>query len=181
MQPSQEGSNRARTPGGMQLSMREVGVDDVNLLFDWSNDPATRKNSFSPEPIPFDTHQHWFRELLQDPGQRAYLLLEAEPVGLVRFRIQQGEPCQAVLSYSIAPQHRGRGLAAPLLNLGTEKLRLEVGVPITITAKVKNDNQASLKALTRAGFFLKSSDLEETALQRTLSWGFCYVRMLPAK
>jgi RimJ/RimL family protein N-acetyltransferase len=145
----------------MQHKVRAVTEADVDLLFEWSNDPVTRRNSFSSDPIPFEHHQQWLSKLLGDPLQRAYLLVNPEPIGLVRFRIGSAEPCQAELSYSIGPQHRGKRLATPLLRLGIEQLRQDLGAPVALLARVKHDNEPSIRALRQAGFELQPGSAED--------------------
>jgi len=42
------------------LSLRKIVASDKELIFDWANDKTTRENSFSQQPIDFETHSAWF-------------------------------------------------------------------------------------------------------------------------
>lgn len=113
---------------------RPATRDDAALLFAWANDPETRRQSFTTEPIAWETHVAWLERRLADS---LILIFEnPEPVGVVR--IQDG-----VISITVAPEHRGKGYATPMIR--------EAAQPGTI-AEVKPDNVASLRAFAAAGF-----------------------------
>ena len=38
----------------MRLSLREVTAKDMDLLYEWANDPTVRQNAFHTEPIPYE-------------------------------------------------------------------------------------------------------------------------------
>ena len=63
---------------------------------------------FSSEPIPWEQHQHWFDNKLNDPGCVFFIALDVEgaPIGQMRFDVD-GE--EAVISVSLAEQFHGLG------------------------------------------------------------------------
>ena len=50
----------------MRLSLREVTAKDMDLLYEWANDPTVRQNAFHTEPIPYEDHKMWFAKNLAD-------------------------------------------------------------------------------------------------------------------
>lgn len=71
------------------------------------------------------------------------------PIGQVRFEIQNDNI--AVVSISIAREHRGRGYAVPVLRLGCDTLRGTVRVK-QFVGYIKPENPQSIRAFQRAGF-----------------------------
>lgn len=83
--------------------------EDVDILYDWANDPVTRKNSFSEEPINYQTHVTWFNSCMDNPYCIQFLLeIDDKVVGQARLNINNNE---ALISYSIVPNYRCRGYA----------------------------------------------------------------------
>jgi UDP-2,4-diacetamido-2,4,6-trideoxy-beta-L-altropyranose hydrolase len=136
---------------GTPLLVRHACLSDEALLLVWANDPETRQNSFSPDPVPAEDHRQWFRSRIRDlDGCRLYVVETEEgiPVGQVRFE-RQG-PAWAI-SYSLAPEFRKRGLGRPLLKAALTKMRFEYpSVPVLGT--VKPDNLPSRRIFESLGF-----------------------------
>ena len=44
------------------LEVRVVKENDVDLIFNWSNDPLVRSQSFLSDPINFKEHEKWFKK-----------------------------------------------------------------------------------------------------------------------
>ena len=124
---------------------------DVRLYFDWANDSDTRQQSFSSEPIPWAQHESWFARKLTDPN--ALLLVSVTdtnvPVGQVRFEKQTDN--EVVIGVSLDAVFRGKGLATQLITDACRVCRAQWG-NVPITAYIKPDNQASVRAFERAGF-----------------------------
>lgn len=143
------------------LRLRPVQPRDSAQLLAWTNDPATRQQSFDPTPVPLAQHKAWLASQLMQPERYLLLLAEAtdtgEPAGLIRFALSidnlDNEPATtATLSYSLAPTHRGRGWAAPLLLAGTRAVLAAFPQVARVLGEVKADNVASVRAFRRAGF-----------------------------
>ncbi len=141
----------------MLLTHRLAQPDDVRLYFDWTNDPDTRRQSFSSASIPFDTHAAWFSRKLADPDA-LMLVFEnktGQPVGQVRF---ERSPNEIVIGISVDAAHRGKGLASQLIELGCVACRERWG-SVVVHAYIKPENRASARAFERAGFaFSHESD-----------------------
>ncbi len=130
---------------------RPAGPADCRRVFEWANDPETREASFRSEPIPFDAHERWYSESLA--GERRILriaCLDGEPIGLIRFDVDAGDAGTAEIGINIAPEHRGRGLASPMLaaarsDAGALGLR-------RLIARIKTWHGRSIRAFERAGY-----------------------------
>jgi RimJ/RimL family protein N-acetyltransferase len=121
---------------------------DSDLLLAWRNDPAARAASFSLDEIPRATHLHWLEGKLADPSC-AVLIIEhsGEPVGQIRLE-RAGDTAE--IHIALAPAARGR-------SIGRQALRSAVAHARTlgarrVEARVKHDNEASLRAFEAAGF-----------------------------
>jgi UDP-2,4-diacetamido-2,4,6-trideoxy-beta-L-altropyranose hydrolase len=133
------------------MRVRPARTDDIHLLFEWANDPVTRQMSFSSVPISWEEHEKWYHNVLAEPDVVLMIVETQErgiwlPVGQVRI---DGE---GKLSFALAPEHRGRHLAAPVLRMAVEYYvsRYSRG----LIAYVKAENRSSQKAFIRAGFEL---------------------------
>lgn len=139
----------------MCLYLRKVEPTDVDLLYEWANDPAVRQNAFHTEPIPYEDHVKWFAKMLADPSVYQYILYRGEfPIGQIRLNVKDGE---ALVDYSISAKHRGKGYGSALLQLmkkqvlADEKTEEITGV-IKIVGQVKYENSASARAFEKCGF-----------------------------
>ena len=129
------------------LDVRPATPEDLDLTWEWSNDPDVRRQSFESASIPRHRHEEWFARRLADP-EGDFLIVESDgvPVGQARF---EGTP--TTLGYLVGPASRGRGLASPLLVAACRQhfRRHPAG---EVIALVKPDNRASVRALDLAGF-----------------------------
>lgn len=135
---------------GDAVALRPATWGDRELLWEWANDPETRRASFSREQIPWDRHLEWLRARLDAPDSRLLVAADAAgaPVGQVRFDFAGPE---ATISVSIAPQSRGRGLGSRTIASACDDLlgRGEVDV---VHAYIRPENAASVAAFRRARF-----------------------------
>ena len=110
----------------MRLSLREVTAKDMDLLYEWANDPTVRQNAFHTEPIPYEDHKMWFAKNLADREVLMYILCsisageKEEPLGQIRLSIEEDK---ALIDYSVDASRRGQGLGAKMILMAEEKLR----------------------------------------------------------
>ena len=132
----------------MTIALRRANETDAETLFQWANDPVTRANSFSTAPVQWPEHVAWLARRIQDAGTRLWLAVVGDdPVGSIRFQTQNNWST-AILSYQIAPTHRGLGLSRPIVTEGVRLLRAEYP-GVVITAEVKPENARSLAVFRR--------------------------------
>ena len=136
--------------GASPLSARVVTVGDEALLLAWSNDPMTRAQGFSPEPIAAENHQQWLRRKLTAADTCHFYIVEVsdEPVGQVRFdRLAAAWE----VHYSVSPAFRRRGIGAAMLACALRALaRAEPDAPVI--GHVKASNVASRRIFESLGF-----------------------------
>lgn len=133
---------------GAMLSLRQVNQADMKLVFNWSNDPLVRKQSYHQDPIEWNDHKEWFSSVMADQDIRMWIgVLGGKEVGLVRIKGGEDENFIGVL---VAPEHRGKGLASRLIEQGSKAWLAEKKSPVT--AYIKEDNPASIAAFERAGY-----------------------------
>ncbi|QKG52778.1 GNAT family N-acetyltransferase [Hymenobacter sp. BRD67] len=95
------------------LRLRPVQPEDSAQLLAWTNDPATRRQSFAPELVPPDRHEAWLAGQLAAPDRHLLLLAEMSDTGaaagLIRFTVSTANEAgiTATLSYSLGPDYRG--------------------------------------------------------------------------
>jgi RimJ/RimL family protein N-acetyltransferase len=136
-------------PAGPSLSLRPATLDDAAVLLTWRNDPVTRANSRSKGEVREEEHLAWLRGTLSNADRRLLIAeREGQLVGQVRL---DRSGATAEVSITVAPGARGHGLA-PWLLRAAESVGRELGVT-TLLAEIHADNQPSLKAFKRAGFY----------------------------
>ncbi|MCP1716326.1 UDP-2,4-diacetamido-2,4,6-trideoxy-beta-L-altropyranose hydrolase [Methanocalculus alkaliphilus] len=136
------------------LHVRHATLADEALLLVWANDPETRKNSFSKDPISSATHRQWFHSRLRDIDGCSIYILETEsgvPIGQVRF---EREELGWELHYTVAPEFRGRGIGKSLLNAAIQKFRDEKS-GVLVFGRAKPENIRSQRIFEGLGFTSK--------------------------
>lgn len=129
------------------MNFRNAEEKDVRLVYEWANDPVTRSQSFNSDPIPYDNHVVWFNSRLRDKDHMMLIFFneENEAVGMVRFDNLEDH---VVIGINIAPDQRGKSYASRILSMAMEDKKR--GLPVY--AYIKEDNIASVKSFSRAGF-----------------------------
>jgi len=133
------------------LQARNARMEDEALLLKWANDPISRSNAFSSEPIPAATHRSWFRSRLGNPqGCRLYILETSDGVALGQVRFERREQAWEV-DFALAPAFRGRRLGRSLLETALQQLRLDLPGAL-IFGRVKVGNRSSRRVFESLGF-----------------------------
>jgi RimJ/RimL family protein N-acetyltransferase len=125
------------------LRLRAATHEDSDLLLGWRNDPHTRMASQHTTEVQRDEHLKWLESSLRDE-KRILMVAEEEtiPVGTVRADLKDGV---YVLSWTVAPGARGRGVGKAMVALFLSQL------PGAVRAEVKKENQASVRIAEFAG------------------------------
>jgi pseudaminic acid synthase len=138
----------------MTLTLRRfAGTDeDAALLHRWRNDPLSRRMSLDGREIPWPEHLAWTRRLAADPDRLQLVAVEGGAgVGSVRFDRATSGPAARV-ALVVAPEARGRGLAAAILKLGIREARRRWPDLRSLQAEIRGENEPSRRAFARAGF-----------------------------
>ena len=131
------------------LTMRPAVAGDIEMVWNWSNEAAVRRASFTTEPIPWEDHVGWFQRQLHEADRSFYVAeYRGAPIGQIRFDCATAD---AVLSFSLAASARGHGWGAPLLIAGVRRVCSDRTLR-SVTGLVKSDNPASVRSFELAAF-----------------------------
>jgi L-amino acid N-acyltransferase YncA len=133
------------------------------MLMAWRNDPDTVGFSVSRRAVTAEEHERWFRRVRDDPAHHRLWIAEddGQPVGQVRVDVA-GDT--GTVSIAVESGRRGRGLGTSMLQALLAKAAAE-GVPSRLTALVRADNAASLRAFAATGFRQASKGAEFLELE----------------
>ena len=120
------------------VHIRPAKMQDARLLFNWRNDPATRAMSITSGELNWEMHLGWLSSRLSLPDPCIFIT-EVSGCAIGTFRIDGDE-----ISFTVAPEARGRGHATEMLRLAREMFGSKIAV-------VKPENQASAVAARGAG------------------------------
>ena len=127
------------------MQLRKATHNDWKILLDWRNDPTTKENSFNQDKISLETHRLWFNDSLLNPQRNIYIL-EDNLTSVGSIRSDNILHNQYLLSWSIAPNQRGKGYGNKILEI---YLQDKTGKFI---AEIKPENIASIKMVQKNGF-----------------------------
>ena len=151
------------------ICLRPVSHSDIELLWEWANDPITRQNSFDSAKIPWEEHSAWCQKKLSDDSCRLWIASNggSAAVGCVRFDCKESE---ATISLTVAPSARGKGYGIKIIQKACDELFKESSFHL-IHAYIKPDNIASVKVFEGAGFRYSSDSVckEQVALHYSLA------------
>ena len=130
----------------MEYYLREAALADMDLYYEWVNDAAVRRASFSSAPIDYAEHQAWFRQAVASDKNRMFVLIGGgKPLGQVRLTEVNGAQ---FISYSIDRRARGRGLGKTILKLAARKLARGT----VLVGEVRTENAASIAVFSALGY-----------------------------
>ena len=122
-------------------------------IWEWRNDPITRKMSINSEKVSWEEHTSWYEKILLDKCRKLYVgEEEGIPIGVVRFDKCDDDENVYEVSINISPAYRKKGFGKQLLTHGIRKLLKEVENCKFIRAEVKKDNLSSNKLFKSFGF-----------------------------
>jgi len=139
-----------------RFHLRTIERADKKIVFEWSNEEQTRKNSFNSDPILFEEHALWFDKKLTS-SQAIYLICEYEgsPAGLIRFDMNDSYTTIGII---ISANFRGKGLAMPFIVEACKLFRI-ISYNKSIRAFIKPENLASKRSFEKSGFEYKGNQI----------------------
>lgn len=140
------------------IYLREATTEDRDLLYEWANDPETRRSAFATEPINYEDHCKWFERIVADELERQYIMMNDDiAVGQVRLTLDDDA---AEIDYSIAPEKRGLGYGNIIISMIKDKVHNELPQINRLIAKVKPKNIASIYCFEKNEFVESYYQLE---------------------
>jgi len=137
----------------LHFAIRKTTDEDLMLLFELANDPLVRSVSLSSEAISLETHKQWFQDMMQDPLQLMFTILDGRANFLGQLRFDLRDENRAIISISLVSSSRGFALASKVIFQGI-KIINKLHPSRTVIALIKPDNIASIKSFTKIGFVL---------------------------
>lgn len=139
--------------GGIEL--REATAEDSRRIFEWRNHASVREQSRSSQPLAWEDHDPWFRATLAS-DKRVLLVGSAagQPVGVIRFDLEEGVAEVSIYLVPGAPRARGQGRAL----LGASERWLVSNRPqvSSIRAFVLGNNEVSRRLFEGSGYRTES-------------------------
>ena len=143
-------------------------LSDAAWLLALRNDPETIRWSISGASVTPKEHAAWFARTITDQT-RALMVVEehsahidnADWLGrrVATYRLDRVGSDQVEVSLTVSRDHRGRGLAARVIDLAARHAMREG--PESVIALVKRGNTRSLRAFLRAGFRLSPPSTDD--------------------
>jgi len=122
----------------------DASMEHAGLLFRWRNDELTRMASINHGVIQFEAHLAWLEKSFADSSRRILIAsLGQVPVGTIRIDSSTGE---TELSWTVAPESRGKGIAKQMLK---QALAFTHG---RVVARIREENRASQIIARESGF-----------------------------
>jgi len=123
---------------------------DAALLHAWRNDAETRANSHNRDAVAWDDHLAWLAAVLADPA-RELLIAEQDGTAVGTVRLDR-EGDDTLLSWTVAPARRGRGLGRTMVRCAVAR------VPAArLRAEIAVSNARSIAIARGAGFRLSET------------------------
>ncbi len=138
------------------LKATESDIEDV---FNLSNDPIVRQNSFNPEQINFENHVKWFKNKIKSGDCYFYIIRNNNNnfIGYVRFDKNTDIKDEMIISIHLNQKYRGKGFGSKLIKISSEKILKNHSIK-KIIAFVKDTNNTSLKSFEKSGYKVISKD-----------------------
>lgn len=133
------------------LNFRRSTIDDLELYFEWANDPEVRQQSYNSAPINLDTHKKWYQAVLNNDLYYLYIFENHNHEKVGQVRIQKQDNREALIGISIGSPHRGKGYAKEMLLLATDSFFID-NKEFLINAYIKEINLNSKFSFEKAGF-----------------------------
>ena len=136
------------------IQLRPARLEDAQLLLNWRNNPAARQASLNTDIITYEDHVKWFKGVLEDQSRYLYIAThDNNDVGTIRADLTP-ETGAYNLSWSVAPEHQGKGVGKKMLSLLMEELQGP------FTATIRKDNTASIHIAEATGMVLEKEAQE---------------------
>ena len=131
--------------------LRKFKNTDFQILLDWRNDEATRKNSFNPDVVSINQHKLFIDSFLKNQNKELYIL-EFNKIAVGTIREERLNENEYELSYTVDPVHRGKKIGQIMMSI---YLFNKVG---SFFCLVKKENIASIKMLEQLNFKLVKTE-----------------------
>ena len=144
-----------------ELECSPATMADAQCIFELSNDPLVRRNSFCQNRIFWEEHHRWLEKKLQAEGNFFYLVRNHAGTLAAQVRFEPEDTDCYRVSFSVSQPFRNKSFSSHILLFAINTLKAEKG-KVKLKAFVRNENIASLKCFRRVGFISVLEDSEKT-------------------
>ncbi len=131
--------------------LRPLVCFDRDKIYEWRNREDILSLGTLKFPVSREEHDKWYDTLYKSPSKLGWIIGNDE--GFIRLE-RHGDT--ATLSVYLLTEFRGRGKGVPAIKQACKEAFAKWPVD-TIHAYIREDNERSIKAFTRAGFIEVSS------------------------
>jgi RimJ/RimL family protein N-acetyltransferase len=140
-----------------QIRLERLASEHLEGIAALGRDPAVQRFTYVPSPWIEGFERTWlerYDEGWADGTQAGFAIVDAEDgafLGLALLVRIDRDGREAEAGYIVAPEARGRGIAARALRLLTEWALKELGL-LRVELRIDEENAASARVADRAGF-----------------------------
>jgi RimJ/RimL family protein N-acetyltransferase len=144
---------------GQSRLLRPAEASDIRLLFEWRNEPWIVLLSTSQRAISWAEHEDWFNMALDSSQHLLFIVHTDEGIPAGSLRLDRKESDATISIYLMKP-YTGAGLGPRAIDAGCRSAFEHWPALKRIVAYIRDDNQPSRKAFTRASFHPAAADLD---------------------
>jgi RimJ/RimL family protein N-acetyltransferase len=145
------------------LTIRKAQMEDCKEVWQWWNDPVTRKMMKKNDFVPWEIHLKWFRIVIS-PTTDKFLhlcLMDNKKIGVVRFDDKGNSTFE--VSINMNPHFRGKGFGKKMLEQAIKYFTRENSVK-KLFAVFKKINIPSKKTFLYNKFVIKREGIDYSIL-----------------
>lgn len=143
-------------PPDVPATIRAAIGDDEHMFFQWRNDPWIVRQGSSQEGVSAEEHHRWFLASLECVVRELYVAeVDGVPAGMVRYDFKSADAAE--VSIYLMPAYIGRGYGRQLI-FDTAPRVFAARAVHSIYARVRGDNQRSIKFFRRLAFLQIEAD-----------------------
>lgn len=133
-----------------EVYLRNAVLKDIDILYDWVNDPICKKNFFTSHIITIEEHKAWFDRKINDKECKIFIACIYD-VNIGQIRLET-EGNNIYVSYFIDERYRGNGYGIDILKLAEIEIRKNINGDFYLIGKVKKENIASIKCFEACNY-----------------------------
>lgn len=139
-----------------RMKMQEITEADTDFIVELRSNPEAYRYFLAPHPLQKQEHIFWYRDrYLNDDFQSSYIARsKSEKTSLGVFSVKQTEAGEIEISYILAPNAQGKGLATEAVQ-GLECLCKKYTDVAVFTAQIHICNTQSIRLINRLGYVQK--------------------------
>ena len=119
------------------IIIKHASLRDVDDIFEWRNDPLSRKFSTNTKPISKNTHVKWYKKCLKNKRNQYFICYKNKnKIGLVKYENDKKNNC--FVSINLNPNFRNKDFHQNHISTLKQKLKKQN----TVIAKIKKNNIA---------------------------------------